>query len=58
MANHKYVLRVDGKVVWEGEGPDLVKNYDRICRENPGRQISVEWVRLDDADMIIIPVMC
>ena len=36
MANHKYVIRVDGKIVWEGLNVEEV--FRKIKKENPEKE--------------------
>lgn len=34
-----YVIKIDGKVVWEGRNPK--QKFDEIKRQNPGKRVSI-----------------
>ena len=53
VASYKYVLRMDGKVVWEGLDP--TEKIREIEERYPNAKIGIEWVRLDDDDLLIAP---
>jgi hypothetical protein len=36
-----YVIKVDGKVVWEGRNPK--EKYFEIREQNPGKEIAIAW---------------
>ena len=51
MANHKYIIKVDGNVIWEGL--DLPRKFRDISRKFPHRKISVAWVPTKE-DILIV----
>ena len=40
-SDYEYEIYVDGKLVWHGLNPEKV--YEKIVKENPGKNISVAW---------------
>ncbi|MCK4733332.1 MAG: hypothetical protein KAT65_12835 [Methanophagales archaeon] len=36
-----YVIKVGGKVVWEGRNPK--QKFDEIKQQNPGKRVSIAW---------------
>ena len=36
-----YVIKVDGKVVWEGRNPK--EEYFGIMKQNPGKEVAIAW---------------
>ena len=36
-----YVIKVDGRVVWEGRNPK--EKYFEIREQNPGKEIAIAW---------------
>jgi len=51
MSNHKYVIRVDDKIIWEGL--DLQSRIKEILRKYSKKKISVEWVPTKE-DILIV----
>ena len=53
VASYKYILKMDGKVVYEGQDPEA--RYRELKKRYPDARISIIWVSLDD-DILIVPV--
>ena len=51
VASYKYVLEVNGKVVWEGL--DLSRKIKEIEEKDPDAKIAIRWVRLDEDDILL-----
>ena len=51
MSNHKYVVKVDDKVVWEGLA--LPDNIRKIIKKHTNKKISVAWVPTKE-DILIV----
>lgn len=45
-----YVIKVDGKVVWEGRNPK--EKYFDIRKQNPGKEIAIAW-RTKEKNMVL-----
>jgi len=54
MANHKYVIRVDGKVVWEGLNVEEV--FRKIKRENPEKRVALAWIPTKEESVVVQPL--
>ena len=55
MANHKYVVKVDGEVVWEGL--DLERKVRELRKRYPDGKISIAWVPTEEEDILIVPAV-
>ena len=51
MPNHKYVVKVDDDVIWEGL--DLQSKFQEILTKFPNRKISVTWAPTKE-DILIV----
>jgi hypothetical protein len=51
MSNHKYVIKVDGKIIWEGL--DLQSHIKDILRKYSKKKISVAWIPTKE-DILIV----
>ena len=51
MTNHKYVIRVDGKVIWEGLNVEEV--FRKIKGENPEKKVAVAWIPTKEEILVV-----
>jgi len=51
MANHKYVIRINGKVIWEGLNVEEV--FRKIKRKNPEKRVAVAWVPTKEEILVL-----
>ena len=51
MPNHKYIIKVDDDMIWEGL--DLQSKFQEIMNKFPNRKISVSWVPTKE-DILIV----
>ena len=50
MSEYKYVIKVDDKIIWEGQYPK--EKLKETIEKNKGKEISVAWVDLS-GDVLI-----
>ena len=53
MARYKYVIKVNGRKVWEGRGRSFAATYWRIKRKKPKSKISIAVVPLGKETLIV-----
>ena len=51
MANHRYVIRVDGKIVWEGLNVEEV--FRKIKKENPEKRVALAWIPTREEILVV-----
>jgi hypothetical protein len=51
MPNHKYVIRIDGKIVWEGLNVEEV--FRKIKRDNPDKRVALAWIPTKEEILVV-----
>jgi hypothetical protein len=51
MPNHKYVIRIDGKIVWEGLNVEEVVR--KIKRDNPDKRVALAWIPTKEEILVV-----
>jgi len=51
MPNHKYIIKIDGKVGWEGL--DIVQKFREFQQKYPNKKISMAWVPTKEEILIV-----
>ena len=51
MTNHKYVIKVEGKIVWEGLNVEEI--FPKIKRENPEKKVALAWIPTKEEILVV-----
>lgn len=51
MPNHKYVIKVEGKIVWEGL--DIVNKLKEYSKKYPDKKVSMAWVPTKEEVLVV-----
>jgi hypothetical protein len=51
MANHKYVIKVDAKIVWEGL--NVEEAFRKFKRENPEKRVALAWIPTKEEILVV-----
>jgi hypothetical protein len=51
MPNHKYVIKIDDKIEWEGL--DIVNKFRELQQRYPDRKLSIAWVPTKEEVLIV-----
>ena len=51
MPNHKYVIKVDGKIKWEGL--DIANKFKELQKKYPNKKVSMSWVPTKEEILIV-----
>jgi len=51
MPNHKYIIKINGKVAWEGL--DISTKFREFQKKYPNKKISMSWVPTKE-DLLIV----
>jgi len=51
MPNHKYVIKINGKVAWEGL--DITTKFRELQKKYPNKKISMSWIPTKE-DLLIV----
>ena len=51
MPNHKYIIKINGKVAWEGL--DIATKFREFQKKYPNKKISMSWIPTKE-DLLIV----
>ena len=51
MPNHKYIIKINGKVAWEGL--DIATKFRELQKKYPNKKISISWIPTKE-DLLIV----